>query len=424
MGLEVPISTKEYDLHWDPKSIEVSNVAIDYHLDDSTGDFSIVWNVQQQKGYKYTSQQRSVAVELHKEIEDSYFPLKSTPKSEYVSIHGDSIFILADGHSGHEAAMFFISQLSKKLLNLLNSRKYDFSSLLDQQTLSGQITEIFVELDNHYTSRKIEEYKRWVGAGSRPTEKPVDDGCTMVVNILQKGWVLNCNVGDSRTVLCRPSVYQKEWIPFFASSDHNMMNPVKVSDISKKGGKFLDPTGTMILNVRVEPPECRGGRLYRELSNSRLYRPQSDIIRAVGCSHKRTLNLTGTMGDLLFKIHPPVLSCIPDFSFVRLEGPENVLIMATDGIWDHLYTDSTEYQNEAVVEKVMKCFQQTLELPVISSSWDSAISDETRVGDPAEEALGVVCDLLIDRESLAGDLYTPRMMRYDDATLMLIHITQ
>jgi hypothetical protein len=57
------------------------------------------------------------------------------------------------------------------------------------------------------------------------------------------------------------------------------------------------------------------------------------------------------MGDLLYKIPPAVLSCLPDVSFVRLTPQyEYLLVAATDGLWDHLKVNQgPESQAKSVV---------------------------------------------------------------------------
>ncbi len=386
---------------------------------------AVHWNVAQQKGYKYGNYNR-VKSSLHPQIEDAYFPLKETSEHFFTSVWGDKVFFLADGHAGHEAPVFFITGLQKQILDILNKRKWFFGNVEDQTELMATLTEIYIALDEEYTLIKTQEYQQWVKNGNIPHQKPIDDGCTMVVNILQPGWVLNCNVGDSRTVIGRPSVYDSGgWVPCFSSDDHNMMNPFKVSSIHKNGGKFLDYTGTVFLNVRVEEPHERNNRAYRELGNSRLFRPMSDEVKAVGCSHRRTLNLSGTMGDLLFKIHPPVLTSAPDFNFVKLTpDSEHVIVMATDGLWDHLSINDSVAQNDLVVQMVSKTLSELFSASLDSESeksYDSKVS-EYPTSKSLTEKLSGICKFLVDREG-GPEIFSKDLIRYDDATVMIIHIS-
>jgi hypothetical protein len=231
-------------------------------LDDFDDNFesieqplNISWACKQQKGYKFAK--NKTPLPLHPFIEDAYFPHKDTPLEECVSIYDVRLFMVADGHAGHQAPLFFLKGLAIELMQLLNSKQWDFSMAQDQDTLRKNITRIYLQLDSEYTIIKTTEYKYWVANGSDPKQKPMDDGCTMVVNLLQKNWLLNCNVGDSRSVMASYVPHRNDWQLAFASQDHNMMHPGKVFDIHSNGGKFLDETGTMMLNVRVCEPQER-----------------------------------------------------------------------------------------------------------------------------------------------------------------------
>ncbi|KAJ3254983.1 hypothetical protein HK103_006685 [Boothiomyces macroporosus] len=374
--------------------------------------YRVTWQCRQQKGYKYAGYPIRQKVALHDYCEDFYFPTDDTPLSDYISKHSDQIFIMADGHAGHEAARYFTSGIATGLIQILNERMYDFSDSKHQQVISELICNLFEKLDREYTNMKIKEYQEWLAGGQIRQKKPMDDGCTMVVNIIQRGWILNCNVGDSRTVVAKPSLEHQEWVQCFSSMDHNMMHPEKVHDIHRNGGKFLDMSGTTFLNINVEPPEIRNGKLYAELCYSRLFRPICDEIRQVGCSHRRTLNLTGTMGDLLFKISPPVLTSKPDLTFIKLDPTEHILVVATDGLWDHLHANGVDVQNRTVLRKITDYMEQNI-----------TIGSDSDMNDGVFDALGQLCEVLVDREGDSMDeLFTMNVQRYDDATVMIIHI--
>lgn len=67
-----------------------------------------------------------------------------------------------------------------------------------------------------------------------------------------------------------------------------------------------------------------------------------------------TLNLTGTLGDLFFKYDPPLISAKPDVSFVKLQPVQNkyLMVMATDGLWDHMAHCVPEVQHGMVAQYV------------------------------------------------------------------------
>ena len=454
------------------------------HLDDR-GDHDIVHSMQSDGNHQFMQQN--------------------------TSLHGDVLFLMADGHAGHEAPIFFIKRISQAVLSLLNERRWNFGDKESNAMLQERITLIYSEWDDEYTRVKITEYQEWVKYGSDPSLRPCDDGCTMILNIIQPrtGWLLNCNVGDSRTVLAKSNYHnhhstppnsvtsnysnsdacdddeiedddddtfsndyddhcdmlcypKDQWDIIFASIDHNMTNPYKVYSIHQNGGKFLDSTGSIFLYPTIEHPFKRiakGG--YPELSNSRLFRPLSDVVRGVGCSHRRTLNLSGTLGDLLFKIHPPVLVSTPDFSFIKLKpGKDHLLVIATDGIWDHLSVGDFMRQNDMVMEKVTELMSDyrnwkgektdatekyDMELSsslksssseaTMSSLGTSSISEKKREIPTKAPRLSMtrsileqICMKMVNREPREGDedgldlLYSKNLMRYDDATMMLVHI--
>ncbi|KAK5669717.1 hypothetical protein QVD99_004104 [Batrachochytrium dendrobatidis] len=362
---------------------------------------NLTWSVAAQEGYRISNPYTRAQTKLHDHIEDVHFPAMADQPLPFtydnetgdyprlarslMASNGAKVFIIADGHGGAAAPRFFASRLAHDLLLLLDSREWDLSELDHRSSLSSDICAIFKLLDVEYASMKVAEYRAWMDAGMMPHNKPLDDGCTMVVNIVMTEWIVNCNVGDSRTVIgakfpwlahgnnsnleqgkVNPAANENsngsgtsQWIQLFASDDHNMMHPEKVARIHGNGGKFLDPQGTSFMSVDIQPVSIRGMKPYTELNGSRIFRPLSSSIRAVGCSHRRTLNLTATMGDLLFKIEPAILSSLPDIRFIKLEpGMDYVLVAATDGVWDHMCIQyPPAAQNDKVLDFITKAVQ-------------------------------------------------------------------
>jgi serine/threonine protein phosphatase PrpC len=379
---------------------------------------NITWTCSQRKGYKFKPDNLKEPLPLHAEIEDKYFPSKDTDPSEWISVYGDRIFMIADGHAGHHAPSWFIKGLAKHILEIFNSKYWDFSISSQRSELMNLITAVFADLDDQYTEIKTKEFQKWVKDGGEMKKRPSDDGCTMVVNIVREGWVLNCNVGDSRTVLAQPSLSKTDWIPCFASTDHDMTHPQKVVDILLRGGKFINSSANTFLNVKL--PKDGNTRVFHELSEARIFRPMSEEVLEVGCSHRRTLNLTATLGDLLFKIEPPILSSAPDFSFIKLEKTEHLLIMATDGLWDHMVPETHALQNEMMVEKVTSMLSNTLENLFLDSNSES--SNQTASGTSLSAALDAVCESFMEREHVHDTLFLKNMIRYDDITMMIVHL--
>ncbi|KAI8924859.1 phosphatase 2C-like domain-containing protein [Entophlyctis helioformis] len=471
---------------------------------------SLTWSVASQEGYRITDAQTRARAKLHTCIEDVHFPrldqqqappvtdphTRDFPRLSHSAMakNGAKVFIVADGHGGHEAPHFFVGRVASNLLALLDARYWDLSLLEHRTALSAEVTSIFGILDAEYAAIKVAQYRAWVDAGAAQSKRPCDDGCTMVANIVFSEWIVNCNVGDSRTVVGAKlpwSTYAansgapgggsssslsstssapasmftnkparaSEWIQLFSSEDHNMMHPEKVASIHANNGKFLDPQGTCFMQVDIQPFNVRGMKPYTELNGARIFRPISDAIRAVGCSHRRTLNLTATMGDLLFKIKPAILSAAPDIRFIKLEpGMDYVLVAATDGVWDHL---SIQYppaaQNDRILSYVTRAVQHVTnpvsapsqQVQLLRGQHHAAAASAPALGasihDPsglADELLNAqhqqrtklydvlshCSDVLVHRETEGTHLrdeglFIPGLFRYDDATAMILYFT-
>ncbi|KAJ1552900.1 hypothetical protein HK405_009641, partial [Cladochytrium tenue] len=271
------------------------------------------------------------------------------------------VFVLADGHGGIRAARFFVPRTRDLVYELVASKTWDFDFESERELWAQKIESLFASIDAEYVALQVEAYRKWKEDGAVHAQRPLDDGCTLIVTVLIGGWFINMNVGDSRTVVYSRQAYptypgsaafnqESQWVQDFSSVDHNMSHSGKVWEIHRSGGQFICPPGAP-RPVQIEPPESRQHRPYHELNGGRIFRQSSDPVKAVGVSHRRTLNLTATMGDLLFKINPPVLSPRPDISFMRLDASRDyALVMATDGVWDHLLAQGSDLaQNQAVL---------------------------------------------------------------------------
>jgi len=256
------------------------------------------------------------------------------------------------------------------------------------------------------------------------------------------------------------------WTIHFASKDHSPDHPHRAHHIHRAGGLFINDDGTRRA-VRIQPPQERGDMIYTELTGSRIYRPPNDQIKALGISHLKTLNLAGTMGDLLFKIAPAVISSRPDITFVRIRdtleegnpdngGWEHLIVYTTDGVWDHLRQQSApSLQNKGVIGFISGWVDRLLTYgpgvvgagerggPVKAPRHDRSISADA---DPDElgRVLGTVAHMMCEREAeyepampdsdgnwqsspgsngnRSGSLYYPYVGRFDDISVGLCYI--
>ncbi|KAG4094523.1 phosphatase 2C-like domain-containing protein [Neocallimastix lanati (nom. inval.)] len=317
------------------------------------------------------------------------------------------MYILADGHGGNEAPQIFLARACASCFKVMEDKNWDLSKEDHQKELKKILTDTYIKLDKQFCEEKVLEYEEYNRNG-KEGKKPVDDGCTLIVNIIYDGYLINVNTGDSRTVMGskkeKTHFLQKatyEYSPVFSSLDQSPDHPEKAYNVSHNGGIFLSSGGIPQRRPNIEPFEKRGMVTYPELVGTRIYRPSNKRIEELGINHLMTLNMGGSMGDLLFKIEPAVISCRPDVSIVKIDSSvDNMLLIATDGIWDHLNWQEPEKQNEKIMSYISK-----------------QLGDGAEV---SEELLNEVVSKLVKRENNL-DLYEPRQ-RYDDCTAFLVFI--
>lgn len=227
-----------------------------------------------------------------------------------------------------------------------------------------------------YIQKKINEFRNTDQNLWACGVTPIDDGCSCLINIIcpgneyGNGWLINANIGDSRTVLMQlstPNNESKFSKVLFASRDHNMLHPERLRFIHENGGRFLDPRSLRQINAApLLYPVNNSKALFDSFSSSfssesdlddtadvfgleyaRIYRQASSVIQEIGCSSRKTLNLSATMGDLVFKIHPAIMSSSPDVSFVQFNTTfgDVAILCATDGLFDHMISDEQITQN-------------------------------------------------------------------------------
>lgn len=370
----------------------------------------ITWSVTSEQGYRRKLNDRTP---LHSEIEDMHWPHRlenSFTHNHPINGNPIHIYILADGHGGHEAPKIFMARSCAACFKVMEDKDWNLSNEEQRNKLKEELTDTIIKLDKQFCDEKIEQYKEYNKNGGT---KPVDDGCTLVVNILYDGYLVNVNTGDSRTVLGskknksyflhKKSGFQTE----FSSLDQSPDHPEKAYNVAHNGGIFLNSGGIPRRRPNIEPFEQRGMKTYPELVGTRIYRPSNPTIAELGINHLMTLNMGGSMGDLLFKIEPAVISCRPDVSIIKLDqSVDNILLIATDGIWDHLIWQDSDKQNEKIMNYINKEITSAT-----GNSSDVEIS---------EELLKKITEKLVKRE-FNLELYEPRQ-RYDDCTAFLVYL--
>ena len=412
--------------------------------------YNFAWSVASQKGYRYRDlTMKDSKMEIHARMEDMYFPATchDTPNF-YHEISGRpfQVFLLADGHGGYKCAEFSVSHLPREVISLVNRKEWDFKTAADQEAFRHELQEIFLAMDEYYCNEKLNEYREWIqktiarhGAqysGMFREDRPADDGCTLVLNILYDGFMVNANVGDSRSLLLsrdadvsdEDGIVDNTWIPEFASIDHTPAHPEKAHQIHINGGRFILNGCTASVNdiINKDGISDSGSEF---LSRCRIGRQVGWIIDELNYPAFTTLNLTGTVGDLFFKYSPPLINARPDVSFVQLDLKENgyMLIMASDGLWDHMAIQEPAEQNALLAHHVQNLMEGTMFSSEPSDHTENANGDTIRDEDPAQRKLEKLSELtrtLADRELMCSfpPIYAQNFLRYDDATVFAILI--
>ncbi|CAB5171919.1 unnamed protein product [Rhizophagus irregularis] len=313
--------------------------------------------VAQEVGYSYARFRHQGNMRCPKSNCEDSFSIKDLKNSDGSFLC--RLFCLADGHGGSGCSAFLTNKIPSRLENMLC--QYDYSQLDDQKVqekFKQDITLLIKRLDDEYLDAKREEYRKWQNdvihnRGRSNQVEPVDDGATLVINLFFGEWFINVNVGDSRTLVgCKTD---NKWMVEFSSEDHKPYLERLALQIYSNGGVFVDNQDKPI---KFDPfPQERNVRANLKNARIRLQAADNDL----GVPYKNnngihfSLNVAATCGDLLFKLNPskPVISCKPDIFFEKL-GPfteyngNRFMLMSSDGLFDHLYSNKAELQNQTI----------------------------------------------------------------------------
>jgi len=391
----------------------------------------IKWSVATERGYEKGP--NKVRKPIHNYMEDFHFPTIDN-KNAAVHTHPVSglpvyIWLLADGHGGHEAPQFFIKEMRLAMEDIVDFHDWNWEKKEECQLFERFIKDKYKEVDRKFCEMKTEQFKAWKASGFKG-EKPLDDGCTFIVNIIYKNMHINCNVGDSRTVLGRRenikrglfSHRESVWSQVFGSRDHAPELSDMAYHISQNGGIFLNQNGSKRIHGAIVSPSKRGTKPYSDLVGTRIYRAVNQGISDIGISNMRTLNMGATMGDLLFKIEPAVLSNEPDVTFNKLNANKDyLLVIASDGVWDYLkYDYSVTQMNNNLLEF----------LGLSMSAWcqkkrgvEGGKVDKKNINlsEISPEFLEDIAKIIVQRDYVK-EVYCQGLDKFDDCTAFLVFI--
>ncbi|KAI9289090.1 phosphatase 2C-like domain-containing protein [Umbelopsis sp. AD052] len=352
--------------------------------------------VSQQTGYSYPRFRSHDKIKIPKDCCEDRFAVRDIKlldeKTQELSIAG-RVFVLADGHGGPGCSEYFIRHVPVAVQTICAKYTAEQVSELEIQTkLEVEFKDMVAELDEEYLSIKREEFQKQAElmevdkakkmepattgdsdametdeASDNPGTKVNNDGCTLIINLLVGEWLVNINVGDSRSILMSAPEYTKTDVNgydysnspvidqnykmdvVFASQDHKPYLEHLAREIMDKGGEFVDSVQNRVIRVDLDKTKDDGNRHAKRLAlkhariRPRDYQPPAGheywkanssspnspyTINGNGQQVKvrirddkiPSLNVARSCGDLDFKMDPKrkIISCEPDITFVRV----------------------------------------------------------------------------------------------------------
>lgn len=422
--------------------LSVNSLSPTKNTNENLTSRNIKWSVATERGYEKTTENSRKPI--HNFMEDFHFPNLDSTNPSSASADKDSavhkhpisglpvyIWLLADGHGGHEAPQYFIKEMKKGMETVIDFHDWNWDKKEECQLFEKFIKDKYKEVDRNFCEMKTNQYIEWK-KNNCEGPKPLDDGCTFVVNIIYKNMHINCNVGDSRTVLGRRENIKRNifshkesvWSQVFGSRDHAPELSDMAYHIVQNGGIFLNQNGTRRNHGTVVPPSKRGTKPYTDLVGTRIYRPVNQRISDIGISNMRTLNMGATMGDLLFKIEPSILSNEPDVTFNKLNtNKDYLLVIASDGVWDYLkYDYSTTQMNNNLLEFIglsLTAWCQNINKKNGKNSNEKSSNFNTN--SISSEILSDIAKVIVQRDYVK-EVYCTGLDKFDDCTAFLVFI--
>ena len=182
----------DYSLLYNPPTSDVDYIdPINFTKYPIAGHFAIV----QQKGYSYPRFRSHEKIKIPKvNCEDKFRVTDIVKEGDVLG----RLFILADGHGGPGCSEYFVRKTPAAVEKVCI--KYDVNTLGEeavQKKLEKEIKDMIQVLDDDYLTLK----RKQIAQKSTPEEHVDNDGCTLILNLFLGEWMININVGDSRTVL-------------------------------------------------------------------------------------------------------------------------------------------------------------------------------------------------------------------------------
>lgn len=270
----------DYTLLYSPPTADMDYIdKINFNEYPVAAHFAIV----QQKGYSYPRFRSHEKIKIPKANCEDKFRVTDIKKGDHVI---GRLFILADGHGGPGCSEYFVRKTPVAVENLC--QHYDPEVLIDpevQSKMQAEIKAMIQQLDEEYLSKKREELSQ-----KKDDEHIDNDGCTLILNIFLGEWLINVNVGDSRTILIsapeptpgKPDLVETGGLlgidsdykmdVVFASQDHKPYLEHLAREILENGGEFVDSVQNRVIKVDVDKLKEDGNRHTKRLAlkNARI----------------------------------------------------------------------------------------------------------------------------------------------------------
>jgi serine/threonine protein phosphatase PrpC len=108
---------------------------------------------------------------------------------------------------------------------------FNNSVVVDTNSLDSEYNELYDnyknELEEPNKASKITRRLKVLAKAENQLSNsaPPDDGCTLLATVIYKGWIVCCNVGDSRALIFSRSPSSFSWSLIFSTEDHSLGNP-------------------------------------------------------------------------------------------------------------------------------------------------------------------------------------------------------
>ncbi|KAI7873039.1 phosphatase 2C-like domain-containing protein [Spinellus fusiger] len=380
-------------------------------IDTTHANYSLAshFAVSQQKGYSYPRFRSQEKIKIPKEHCEDMFRVAEVC-SPGACVVG-RMFILADGHGGHGCAQFFVEKTPAAVQQVCTHYTADqFDSQEVHLRFERDIKLMVDDLDEEYLALKRRQLE--------DLQTVENDGCTLVINLFFGDWLVNVNVGDSRSIVVASTQSKDCGMDIlFASQDHKPYLEHLAREILANGGEFVDAVQNRVIKVELETLKEDGNRYTKRLAlkHARIrprdhpMLPKDHSMLPKSAHHKvRTrearipsLNVARSCGDLDFKMKDgsKIISCEPDVTFVKVcPNQGQFLWMSTDGTFDYMYEELADRQNKAIARRL-----------------------GSMAYEPTKDVLVNTSRFFVNREGVHG-FFASKLQDYDDCTVLLVRI--